>query len=195
MLRPVLITAPDSPIVNLGDLKAWCRADYADDDSLLTALEVAAVSRMDGWSGILGRCLLTQTWRVDRAGWPSDRAQELPFPDVGSVTVKYFDTDNVEQVVSSSNYELLEGVSGGFIRFLPTFDSPAINSDRSDAVRIEVTAGYGDASAVPAPLVTAIKMLVAHWYENREAVVVGSASTEVPMTVAALIAPYRRSLL
>ena len=34
-------------------------------------------------------------------------------------------------------------------------------------------------------------LLISHWYENREAVVVGSASSELPMAVEALAGPYR----
>ena len=56
-----------------------------------------------------------------------------------------------------------------------------------------LTAGYGDeASDVPAPIRHAIKLLVAHWFEQREPVVLGSAPQEVPGTVAGLLLPYRR---
>lgn len=40
-------------------------------------------------------------------------------------------------------------------------------------------------------MVTAMLLLIGHWYANRESVVVGSISTELPMAVAALIDPYR----
>lgn len=40
-------------------------------------------------------------------------------------------------------------------------------------------------------LTTAMLLLIGHWFENREAVVVGSTTSELPMAVEALIAPYR----
>ena len=40
-------------------------------------------------------------------------------------------------------------------------------------------------------LTTGMLLLIGHWYENREAVVIGSTATELPMAVEALISPYR----
>ena len=58
-------------------------------------------------------------------------------------------------------------------------------------IEIDVVSGYGDDAAdVPQPLRQAIRLLVAHWYENRGLAAVG-AVTVLPSTVAALIAPYR----
>ena len=44
---------------------------------------------------------------------------------------------------------------------------------------------------VPEPLRQAIRLLVAHWYENRGLVAAGSQTAMLPSTVAALVAPYR----
>lgn len=40
-------------------------------------------------------------------------------------------------------------------------------------------------------LTTAMLLLIGHWYANREAVVIGSITSDVPMAVDALISPYR----
>lgn len=40
-------------------------------------------------------------------------------------------------------------------------------------------------------LVTAMLLIIGTWYGNRESVVVGSISSELPMGVKALIEPYR----
>ncbi len=59
-------------------------------------------------------------------------------------------------------------------------------------IEVDVTCGYGDAGEdVPEPLRQAIRLLVAHWYENRGVVAVDQAIAMLPQTVAALIAPYR----
>jgi len=53
-------------------------------------------------------------------------------------------------------------------------------------------AGYGAAASdVPQPLRQAVLLLVAHWFERREPVELGSALETVPMTVGGLLAPYR----
>ena len=55
-----------------------------------------------------------------------------------------------------------------------------------------MTVGYGDAAIdVPEPLRQAIRLLVAHWYENRGLIVPAASIAVLPATVAALIAPYR----
>jgi hypothetical protein len=60
---------------------------------------------------------------------------------------------------------------------------------RISGIEIDVVAGYGDAADVPEPLRQAIRLLVAHWFEDR--MLVGAAEAPLPKTVDALIAPYR----
>lgn len=45
--------------------------------------------------------------------------------------------------------------------------------------------------AVPAPLVEAVSQLAAHWYENREATLVGITGQDLPFGVWPIIAEYR----
>ncbi len=62
-----------------------------------------------------------------------------------------------------------------------------------NAFEIAFTAGYGDEPTdVPAPIRQALTLLVAHWFERREPVVLGVGAQEVPTTVAGLLLPYRR---
>ena len=62
-----------------------------------------------------------------------------------------------------------------------------------NAYEVAFTAGYGDEPEdVPAPIRQALLLLVAHWFERREPVVLGAAPQEVPATVAGLLLPYRR---
>lgn len=195
MLKPVRTSAPSTAPVSVADAKAHCDVTYSDDDDLFTALIEAATAHLDGWTGILGRCLVTQSWQVSFYDWPASGDIRLPFPDVSAITsVKYYDTDNAEQTVSSSLYELIEDERGAIVRFLDSFTSPSVYDDRTDAVNIVFVAGYGAASAVPGAITTAIKMMVANWYETREATT-PQQMTEVPMGAQMLLAPYRRGLI
>jgi uncharacterized phiE125 gp8 family phage protein len=58
-------------------------------------------------------------------------------------------------------------------------------------IEIDITCGYGDPDDVPEPLRQATRLLVAHWYENRGIVAVGSEVALLPASATALIAPYR----
>lgn len=40
-------------------------------------------------------------------------------------------------------------------------------------------------------LTTAMLLMIGHWFENRESVVIGTIATELPMAVNSLIKPYQ----
>lgn len=80
---PVRVTPPAAPLVSLDELKKYLRVDFDDDDDVIKGHEKAAVAHLDGWRGIMGRCIQEQVWSISfaRAG-----CHRLPFPDVKSVT-------------------------------------------------------------------------------------------------------------
>ena len=163
----------------------------SDEDATVTALVAAATTYLDGWTGILGRALVTQSWAVDRPCF--GRRMPLPLAPVQSVTsVTYFDSDGAEQTWSTENYRLHTSAAGGpYIEVLEGVSVPGV-SDRDDAVTVQFLAGYGAASAVPMAIRQAALLLIGHWFEHREAAVTGTIATELPMAVAALLAPFRR---
>lgn len=57
-----------------------------------------------------------------------------------------------------------------------------------NAIAITFTAGWPTQSAIPGTLTQAIRMLVSHFYENREAVITGSVSKEVELGVQSMLA-------
>lgn len=191
MLAPVLITAPAVDVVTFDEASIWLRGDgVTDEKALVEALIASATAHLDGWSGILGRCLINQVWAVPYKGW--SRELRLPFPNVSAATVKYYDANNVEQTVAGADMAVLHDAEGSYVRLSDDYAFPNLYDDRDDAVNITLTAGYGTAAtAVPAPIRTAILLMVAHWFHNREAVA-DSALAELPMGVSALITPYRR---
>lgn len=194
MYRPVLVTPPTATPVTLAEVKAHVgAADFTDDDAMLTAFIAAAVSHLDGWTGIMGRCLEPQTWRQDFDDFRS--CLRLPlFPVISITSVKYTDTDGAEQTISAANYVLRNDDAGAYVEFISSHSFPSLNAEAS-AVRIEHLLGYaqvGGASGVPAAIKSAMLLLVGHWYANREAVVVGESVTSLPLAVDALLAPFRR---
>ena len=59
-------------------------------------------------------------------------------------------------------------------------------------IELDVELGFGAAATdVPDALRHAIRMLVAHWYENRGLAAIGGTVAMLPASVNALIAPYR----
>lgn len=84
-MTPIRVTAPTGPVVSVEELRRQCRVspNSAEFDDQLIALEQAAVSTLDGWRGLLGRCILQQRWsvEVEKSG-----VIALPFPDVTEVS-------------------------------------------------------------------------------------------------------------
>lgn len=80
---PYLITAPTAQPVTLNEMKAHLRVAHGDDDADIVSRLAAAVAHLDGWGGVLGRCIMPQTWAVDVTG-PGPHL--LPFPEAASVT-------------------------------------------------------------------------------------------------------------
>ena len=192
MLQPVLITAaaPADPVVTRSEAKAHLIVEHTEHDDLIDGLVAAAVARVDGFNGLLTRCLVTQTWEQSFSAFGD--CMLLPLGPVQSISsVKYFDATNVEQTLASSVYAMHTGKSGSFLTLAPDQTWPAIYS-RIDAVAVEFIAGYGDASAVPQDIKHAILMMVGHWYRNRDAVGPGGKTSEVPLGAKALLENYRR---
>lgn len=199
MLAPVRTAAPNALPVEVDEAKAHLRIVERDgagavlpheDDALVEAFIAAATDHLDGWSGILGRALVNQTWRQDFAGFGG--CLRLPLaPADGVQSVKYFDSANVEQTLPSASYQILVDAGGPFVA-LKSGQSWPSTFVRPDAVSVSYVAGYGGADKVPPAIKAAILLHVGHLYENREAVNVGSIGSALPLGHAALIAPYRR---
>lgn len=77
-MTPKLVTPPAVAPVTLEDAKLHCRIDHNEDDGLIGAFVAAAVGHLDGWTGVLGRCIMPQTWSVTVAAGEV----VLPMPDV-----------------------------------------------------------------------------------------------------------------
>lgn len=195
-LRPRQVTPPDEKPVSLEQVKEHLRVDHDDDDALIGTYIEAATSLFDGHSGILGRCIVTQTWRQDLAGWPAGRVIRLPLCDVDpeSVGITYRDAQDAEQTVDASAIEVLEDALGAAVVLRPTFSPPSLSASRSAPVSIEFDAGYGAPDKVPAAIKHAILLTVADFYELRENTVVGQLTvSQIPMGAMFLIEPHRRS--
>ena len=199
MHRPVLITSPVIQPVTLAEAKLHLRVDHNDEDALIQSLIRAATEHLDGWTGILGRCLVEQVWRQDHDRFarqmiiplgPADTAQSITWRDPAGQL----------GTVPSGSYDLRTDEAGNaIIRFDADYIFPT-NLHESRAIAITFKAGYETnsgppaTSKVPDPLKVAILLLVGHWYQNREAVS-AAGMAYLPFAVEALIAPYRRMQL
>jgi uncharacterized phiE125 gp8 family phage protein len=181
-----LVTAPAVTPIDLAEAKAHCRVYYNDDDSYLTTLIAAAVGLVDA-QGMLGRCMINQTWAEYFPNAPGEvRLSMTPFASLTSV--KFLDDAGVYQTATLANFETYR--SGEFVYLRPKEGSEWPEADiRKDAYEITYVAGFGaTATSVPAGLRHAIKMIVGYWYANR-----ASGGDELPLPAKVLIEQERVS--
>lgn len=180
-----LYAAPSTEPVSLAEAKAQCRVDSTDDDAFITGLIAAAREMAEK---VARRAFVTQTWDLVLDAWPDSDQIELPRPPLQSVmSVTYVDDDGVSATFPSSSYLVDTDSEPGRVVLKTGYTWPSATLQAANGVRVRFVAGYGAAAAVPAHLAAAIKLLVGHWYENREATAAGDVAREVPLGVQALL--------
>ncbi|HVW36055.1 MAG TPA: head-tail connector protein [Pirellulales bacterium] len=110
----------------------------------------------------------------------------LPLPPVQAVnSITYLDSAGDLQTLAPSQYVV--DVTGEPARLTPQYGFVwPITRWQVGSVTVQFTAGYGTAADVPETVKAAIKLLVAHWYEHREAVS-DKTMASVPLAVESLL--------
>jgi len=164
--------------VSLADMKLHLKSetDETDDDTLISTLISAATTYCQEFQH---RAFITQTRILYYDEFPL--MFHVPYPPLISVTsIKYIDTSGDEQTLDSGQYRVDIGNEPGRITEAYNCTWPSTR-DVTNAVTLTYSAGYGAAADVPDTVKAAIKLLVAHWYEHREAV---SDITVMPLPLA-----------
>jgi uncharacterized phiE125 gp8 family phage protein len=181
-----LKTAPAFEPVSLDEAKEHLRVSTDDENGSILAYLMAARQWVEAYTE---RSLATQTWQMSLSALSPQVWLPRSSP-IGSVThVKYYDEDNALQTWSSSNYRVVSFTEPALLEVTSDATWPSTYC-RSDAVQIEWISGYAT-GVCPESLRLAVLTLTAHFYENREAVLVGTSSKAVEFAVEALCAPYR----
>lgn len=189
MQKLELITPPAELPVSTDQLRGhlWTIYPEKTTDDYLTLLIKAAVSHIES---ITWRRLISQTWRLYLDAWP-DVSIMLPYGVVSSIeSVRWLDSGGTDHLLTDGT-DYLSAVNGAEPQVLPVDHWPTGELFDVDSIRVDFVAGFGGADDVPADLRHAILMLAAHWYETREAVIVGTTVRKVPFAVDALVAPWK----
>ena len=194
----VVTTEPSIEPVTLADAKLHLRQDETADDTLISGLISAARRQVEAF---LRRPLITTRYRWTLDGFLRSRVpcQDLnslilrtPVGGVRSVTsIGYRDVSNLPQTLDPANYSV--DVSEQPARIAPGYSiSWPATFPQMGSVTIEFVAGYGDNAAdVPADIIAALKLILGHLYENREATMMQYPIAEIPMGAEHLLWPHR----
>jgi uncharacterized phiE125 gp8 family phage protein len=182
-----LLIPPTEEPLSLDELKAHLRVLSDDEDAAVLQYGEAARRAVEARGGL---ALVAQGWRLVLDRLPNG-VLTLPRAPVFSIdAVTLIDKTGAASVIPPEHYDYETGAMGRIVaRGLWPQSARLIGG-----VRIDFTAGWADASEVPSELKLAVKMLAAHFFENRE----GAAAERVfavPQAVDALIAPYRQARL
>lgn len=163
-----LTTAPTAEPLSLNEAKLHCRVEpeVTDEDDLIRSHVITARDYCESYTG---RALVTQTWKLTLDELPPDEIgmPKAPLQSVSSFA--YVATDGTSTTLSSSLYQVDAKSEPGRIR--PAYGQiwPSTRAQMA-AITITFVCGYGAASAVPDGIKQAMKLLIGHWYANREAV-------------------------
>lgn len=190
-----LVTAPTAEPVSVAEAKLHVRQDDADDDELIRSLIVAAREYTENFTR---RALMTQTWDLKLDTFPYCDEIWLPkAPAVSVTSITYVDNDGVTQTWSTSAYttDFPTGPHARQGRIVRAYQQTYPQTRMVvNAVAVRFVCGYGAAAAVPAGIKQAMKLLIGHWYENREAVLTEARMTfplPTPMAVDSLLWPFK----
>lgn len=181
-------TPPAGYPVSVEEMETQLRLGDSGEDTFLTAIIAAATAQIE-W--VSGRSLLTQSLTLTLPRFPLSSLKPVWLmrgPVASLTSVSYVDADGATQTLASCQLEKTEFGA----KLLPPLDDPWPDTQdlKVDAVSIVYVAGYGAASAVPAPLKQAIVLLASDFYERRTETVVGASVGSLGL-IDALVAPYR----
>ncbi len=187
-----LVTGPAVEPVSLAEAKVHLRVDDDDSNDLIVALIAAARQHVESFTR---RQLITQTWDYQLDAFPAE-AIVVPLAPVSAVSsISYLDSTGATQTWSSSNYrtDIPAGPWAQRPRIEPGYGiSYPTTYGVLNAVTVRCVTGYGStASTVPAAIRAAMKILIGHWFEHREPVVTGTIVAQMPMSVDALLWPFK----
>lgn len=172
--------APTIQAISLSAFKSHHHIDHDDDDAtILDYIEAAT----DYAENVQERSLRSSTWQAVYDGFPASGVFYVPRPPlIGSVVLTYLDSSGASQTLSSSYY-VVDSVSEPARVSLAYGYSWPTTYGQLGAVTLQFVAGHSSAAAIPSRTRQAIRMLVSHWYENKEPIVVGQPVANVPFSV------------
>ncbi len=188
-----LITAPSVSPVSVEECKNDLRIDHTFDDDYIQDLIDAATEYVGGRDGVLGgKVLINQTWDYSTNKPDSDGRLHLPITPVSSISsITYYDGDEASQSGTVGNFNLFKDEDFAYLKPITGQTWPTIYN-RPDGITIRFVAGFGAAgSDIPANITRAIRLIVAHWYENRTATRDTNVK-EIPLAVDSLLNMSRK---
>jgi uncharacterized phiE125 gp8 family phage protein len=195
MIAYTRTVAPVLSPLSVEDVATHLRITDVLEHPLLDTYLRAATEHMERTLGIRWA---TQTWTMI-LDWPDvptgTQALEVRGAPLATVTgIAYVDLAGAAQTWIASSYVVDTSVLPG--RIYPAYNLywPDVR-DQPKAMTITYTCGWASRALIPPPLQHALRLLIGHWYEHREATTPDAPPQDVPRGYDALVAPYKQWVL
>jgi uncharacterized phiE125 gp8 family phage protein len=179
----VRITPPVEQPITLDDARLQCQLDedITDEDDLLESFISAATDYCEGY---LCRPLVTQ--ELQYLG-KFHKEIELSASLLSIESVQYIAVDGTAKTLLPADYYVDIAASVGRLHLLCS--SPSVKPNHPQPVTINFTCGYGAAADVPDSIKQCIRLLVGHWFRNRE--MTGAVTGSIADAAHSLLNAYR----
>lgn len=183
-MAAILIEPPADEPLSLAEAKNYLRVSHDADDALIQSMITAARLQVETRTR---RALLTQTWRIVLDRWPATGEILSPVSPLRDVVAARVRDEAGDALALDIDCFITKAAS---VPGTIVFDAGRVIQPvrRAAGIEIDIEAGYGLAGDVPAPLVQAVRLLLARAYEYRGE---ERGSDPMPNGVTELIAPYR----
>lgn len=173
-------------VVSLDQAQRNCSVDGDEHDDTLVELIRQAIDYVEENTDA---SLLTTTWTMTFDAFPRRKWLYLPRWPLQSIdSIQYTDAaGDLQTLPAESIVARIDDHGRGRIALKQWADWPTVQNT-PDAVQVVFKAGWTQAADVPNQWTRAMLMLIAWWFEQREAGVVGTSAAAVPLGVEALIA-------
>lgn len=181
---------PSEEPVSLADAKNHLNVDFDDDDYLIQQMIVSARQQVEEYTNLK---LITQTVVEYFDDFPGAGVLKPLFSPVRSVTsIQYTDSNGDLQAWGAANYDV--DTIGKPCRIKPVDGATwPITKDKLNSVVITYVVGFGGADDVPAPIRSAILLLIGEMYDYRSdrPTILYNSTNRIARRSLDLLNPYR----
>lgn len=186
----ILMTPPATEPVSLANAKQHLKVETSADDGLINNLIATARQHVEKQ---IDKVLIEQTWLIYFDNWTDDGELKLQVAPITTINyLRTYSDDDIANTIDPSHYyaDLVKNPQKLILRGSRIWLKPG---RIANGIEIEATAGYGPTGAsVPTPLRSAMLMLIAYWYENRQPDCHAAASESMTTKLQSLLAPFKR---
>jgi len=170
------------PVVSTDDMKVYLRIDGDAENDVVAALVSAATEYCEKYQA---RKFTNTQYAGNLDNLIVGEKYQLPFFPITEIDGVVAITDEGEEIeITDISYDLESGIV--VINDLPSALS-GYDLDPVIPAKIYFSAGHNENDPVPDTSILALKLLVGHWFEHREAASDGLEVKKVPIAAEALL--------